>query len=118
MKNDPETSGAEVDYDAALEDDEPTSADLDAAGDDVFGEDNVHYLPANIHERLRAAKSVGAAAPELPERLPDPHGMAFTDAELDALTDTDNEESVKLAMGTATPEKRALLGAKPVKAKE
>lgn len=55
---------------------------------------------------------------KLPAKLPDPYGMSFTDEELDALTDTDNEETVKLAMGTSTPAKRALESAKQVKRKE
>lgn len=66
------------------------------------------------------AKGATKAADELPmpERLSDPFGMSFTDDELDALTDVENDDAVKLAMGTATPEKRKLLGAKQVKPKE
>lgn len=48
----------------------------------------------------------------MPEPLPDPHGVAFTDEELDALTDLDSEEAVKLAYARSTPDKQALLGAK------
>lgn len=51
---------------------------------------------------------------EMPARLPDPHGVAFTGAELDALTDTDNAEAVKLAYAGATTAKRALLGSRVI----
>ena len=47
----------------------------------------------------------------LPDALPDPNGMAFTDAELEALTMTDNEAAKALAFATSTPEKRKLMGA-------
>ena len=46
-----------------------------------------------------------------PAPLPDPHGVAFTQAELDALTDVDSPEAVRLAFGLATDEKRAMLNA-------
>jgi len=48
---------------------------------------------------------------EMPASLPDPFGLAFTDAELESLTDVNSEEAVKLAFAQATPAKRALLGA-------
>lgn len=47
----------------------------------------------------------------LPEPLPDPHGMNFTDSEIAALEATDTEAAKALAFATATPEKRALLKA-------
>ena len=51
---------------------------------------------------------------ELPAPLPDPFGLSFSDEELDALTETDSPEAVKLAFAQATPDKRALLGAQGV----
>lgn len=48
---------------------------------------------------------------ELPPRVDDPHGMAFTDEQMDALCDVDNEETRQLVRELSTPEKRALLDA-------
>lgn len=59
-------------------------------------------------------KAIKSADDEMPAALPDPLGVGFTDDELAALEETDSPEAVKLAMGRATPEKRALLDAKPV----
>ena len=49
---------------------------------------------------------------ELPPRADDPHGMAFSGDELDALTDVESDEARALALATASPEKRDLLKAK------
>lgn len=46
---------------------------------------------------------------ELPAPVADPHGMSFSDEEMDALTDTDNEAAAALARATSTPEKRDLI---------
>lgn len=53
------------------------------------------------------------AAPPLPEDNPDPFGMAFTQEEIDKLTDID-EASVKAAFANATPEMRALLSTRQI----
>ena len=51
---------------------------------------------------------------KMPAALPDPHGVAFTDEQLAALTDVSNEEAVKLAFAKATPEMRVLATARPI----
>lgn len=65
-------------------------------------------MPENAHDT--AAK----AAPPLPEHDPDPFGMAFTQEEIDKLTDVNSEAAVKAAFADATPEMRALLSAQQI----
>ena len=52
---------------------------------------------------------------ELPPLRNSNSPMNFTDEEIEALTTTDDEESIRLAFGKATPEEKALLNAPSAK---
>lgn len=91
-------AGSGVNYDEM--DDEPT---------DEFGDLIEDWGDNGEVDAPDETKSVSGL--EAPAPLPDPYGVSFTDEELDALTDTESEEAVKLALGKSTPNKRALLSA-------
>jgi HK97 family phage portal protein len=96
--------------------DDPADGEMDEALDEHLS--SVHLtapVTAVLRDETKALTAeVLTAEHGMPAPLPDPHGVAFTDEELAALTDTDNEEAVKRAYVKSTPEKRALLRAEPI----
>lgn len=98
-------------------------AEIEAAADGFF--DSVHLsAPTNWrkNEKLNDEKSEFKAFGdelEMPAALPDPHGVGFSDAEIEMLQDTANGEAVKLAYGlTQTPEMRELVTAHSINEKD
>lgn len=99
------------DFDAILND---ADDDFEASGalDDVL--DSVH-LSAPVTAAIDEPDETKAAPDdEMPDALPDPLGVTFTDAELDALTETDSEDAIKLALGKASADQRELLTAQTI----
>jgi len=87
---------------------------IDDAKAEIRAKRKNDVIEAENETKSLADETYGLTAEELelPPRADDPHGMMFTDEEIEALTMTDNEAAKALAFATATPEKLALLRAK------